>query len=60
MSEYTHNDDVADLLHRKETEYRWMEQDLALARSERDELRLKVAELQTELDRITNEYARGL
>jgi hypothetical protein len=60
MSEYTHNDDVADILHRKETEARWLEQDLVLARSERDELRLKVAELQTELDRITREYSRGL
>ena len=46
MSEYTHNDDVADLLYAKEQEIKLLEE--ALLR------------ITTELNRITNEYARGL
>jgi hypothetical protein len=46
MSEYTHNDDVADLIHAKEQEIKLLEE--ALLR------------ITTELNRITNEYSRGL
>jgi peptidoglycan hydrolase CwlO-like protein len=46
MSEYTHNDDVADLIYAKEQEIKMLKE--ALQR------------IETELNRITNEYARGL
>jgi hypothetical protein len=46
MSEYTHNDDVADMIHAKEQEIKMLKD--ALLR------------LETELNRITNEYSRGL
>lgn len=45
MSEYTHNDDVADMVHAKEQEIKMLKD--ALQRIEQ------------ELNRITNEYARG-
>jgi hypothetical protein len=46
MSEYTHNDDVADMIYAKEQEIKLLKE--ALQR------------IETELNRITNEYARGL
>ncbi len=46
MSEYTHNDDVADMIHAKEQEIKM--------------LRDALLRLETELNRITNEYSRGL
>jgi peptidoglycan hydrolase CwlO-like protein len=44
--EYTHNDDVADMIYAKEQEIKLLKE--ALHR------------IETELNRITNEYARGL
>jgi hypothetical protein len=44
--EYTHNDDVADMIYAKEQEIKLLKE--ALQR------------IETELNRITNEYARGL
>ena len=46
MSEYTHNDDVADMIYAKEQEIKMLKE--ALQR------------IEAELNRITNEYARGL
>lgn len=46
MSEYTHNDDVADMIYAKEQEIKLLKE--ALHR------------IETELNRITNEYSRGL
>ena len=46
MSEYTHNDDVADMIHAKEQEIKLLKE--ALQR------------IESELNRITNEYSRGL
>jgi len=46
MSEYTHNDDVADMIYAKEQEIKLLKE--ALHR------------IETELNRITNEHARGL
>jgi hypothetical protein len=46
MSEYTHNDDVADMIHAKEQEIKMLKD--ALLR------------IETELNRITNEYSNGL
>jgi hypothetical protein len=43
--EYTHNDDVADMIHAKEQEIKMLKD--ALQR------------IEAELNRITNEYARG-
>jgi len=45
MTEYTHNDDVADMIYVKEQEIKLLKE--ALHR------------IETELNRITNEYARG-
>jgi hypothetical protein len=45
MSEYTHNDDVADMIYAKEQEIKLLKE--ALLR------------IETELNRITNEHARG-
>ena len=46
MSEYTHNDDVADMIYAKEQEIKLLKE--ALQR------------IEAELNRITNEYARGI
>lgn len=46
MSEYTHNDDVADMIYAKEQEIKLLKE--ALQR------------IEAELNRITNEYSRGL
>jgi hypothetical protein len=46
MSEYTHNDDVADLLYAKEQEIEF--------------LKLAVVRLSAELDRIEKQHAHGL
>ena len=53
MSEYTHNDDVADLLHGKDREIK----DLldVVKHFER-----RITELQAELKRLETEYARGV
>ena len=57
MSEYIHQDDAYAWLRDKEIQF--AEDDFAKAQAERDVLKAKLAELQTELDRITREYARG-
>ena len=46
VSEYTHNDDVADMIYAKEQEIKLLKE--ALQR------------IEAELNRITNEYARGI
>jgi hypothetical protein len=58
MSEYIHVDDVYEWLRDKEIQF--AEDDFAKVQAERDVLKMKVLELQTELDRLTREYARGL
>ena len=57
MSEYIHQDDAYEWLRDKEIQF--AEDDFAKVQAERDVLKAKLAELQTELDRITREYARG-
>ena len=57
MSEYIHQDDAYAWLRDKEIQF--AEDDFAKVQAERDALKAKLAELQTELDRITREYARG-
>ena len=56
MSEYIHIDDAYACL--REREAQWVEQDLVAARAERDQLRLKVIELSTEVERLSRELAR--
>ena len=58
MSDYIHKDDAYEWLRDKEIQF--AEDDFAKVQAERDTLKAKVLELQTELDRITREYARGL
>jgi len=58
MSEYIHQDDAYQWLRDKEIQF--AEDDFAKVQAERDALKAKVVELQTELDRITKEHARGL
>lgn len=57
MSEYIHHDDAYAWLRDKQIQF--AEDDFAKVQAERDALKLKVLELQTELDRITKEHARG-
>ena len=58
MSDYIHKDDAYEWLRDKEIQF--AEDDFAKVQAERDALKAKVLELQTELDRITREYAHGL
>ena len=58
MSEYIHVDDVYEWLRDKEIQF--AEDDFAKVQAERDTLKAKVLELQSEIDRLTREYARGL
>jgi len=58
MSDYIHKDDAYEWLREKEITF--AEDDFAKVQAERDALKAKVLELQTEIDRITREYARGL
>ena len=58
MSDYIHKDDAYEWLRDKEIQF--AEDDFAKVQAERDALNAKVLELQTELDRITREHARGL
>ena len=57
MSDYIHKDDAYEWLRDKEIQF--AEDDFAKVQAERDALKAKVLELQTELDRITKEHARG-
>ena len=56
MSEYIHQDDAYAWLRDKEIEF--AEQDFAKVQAERDELKLKVLELSTEVERLSRELAR--
>ena len=56
MSDYIHKDDAYEWLHDKEIEF--AEQDFAKVQAERDELKLKVLELSTEVERLSRELAR--
>jgi predicted nucleic acid-binding Zn-ribbon protein len=58
MSDYIHKDDAYEWLRDKEIQF--AEDDFAKVQAERDALKAKVLELQTELDRITREYSRGV
>jgi arsenate reductase-like glutaredoxin family protein len=58
MTEYIHHDDAYEWLQDKQIQF--AEDDFAKVQAERDTLKAKVAELQTEIDRLTREYARGL
>ena len=53
MSEYTHNDDVADLLHAKDQEIKELQD--AILHFER-----RITDLQAEVKRLETEYARGV
>ena len=57
MSEYVHQDDAYAWLRDKEITF--AEDDFAKVQAERDALKLKVAELETELNRLEREHARG-
>lgn len=57
MSEYIHQDDAYEWLHDKEIVF--AEQDFAKVQAERDQLKLKVLELSTEVERLSRELARG-
>ena len=56
MSEYIHQDDVYDWLRDKEIQF--ADQDFARVQAERDELKLKVRELYTEVERLSRELTR--
>ena len=57
MSEYIHQDDAYEWFRGKEIEF--AEQDFAKVQAERDELKLKVLELSTEVERLSRELSRG-
>ena len=56
MSEYIHQDDAYAWLREKEIQF--ADQDFAKVQAERDELKLKVHELYTEVERLSRELAR--
>ncbi len=57
MSEYIHQDDAYAWL--RDKEIRFAEDDFAKVQVERDELKAKVLELSTEVERLSRELARG-
>jgi arsenate reductase-like glutaredoxin family protein len=57
MSEYIHQDDAYEWVDAKRIEF--AEQDFAKVQAERDELKLKVLELSTEVERLSRELARA-
>jgi arsenate reductase-like glutaredoxin family protein len=57
MSEYIHQDDAYEWLRDKQIQF--AEDDFAKVQAERDELKLKVLELSTEVERLSRELARG-
>ena len=57
MSEYIHQDDAYAWLRDKEITF--AEDDFAKVQAERDALKLKVAELETELNRLERAYSNG-
>lgn len=57
MSEYIHQDDAYEWLRDKEITF--ADDDFAKVQAERDTFKAKVLELETELDRLQKEHARG-
>ena len=57
MSEYIHQDDAYEWLRNKEIQF--ADADFARVQAERDELKKKVLELYTEIERLSRELARG-
>jgi len=57
MSEYIHQDDAYEWLRDKEIQF--ADADFARVQAERDELKMKVLELYTEIERLSRELARG-
>jgi hypothetical protein len=57
MSEYIHQDDAYEWLRDKELQF--ADADFARVQAERDELKKKVLELYTEIERLSRELARG-
>lgn len=57
MSEYIHQDDAYEWLRDKEIQF--ADADFARVQAERDELKKKVLELYTEIERLSRELARG-
>ena len=53
MSEYTHNDEVAEIIYSKDREIADLEQQVA-------SLEKRLEYIRTELDRLEKDYARGL
>ena len=56
MSEYIHKDDAYEWLRDKQIQF--AEDDFAKVQAERDELKVKVLELSTEVERLSRELAR--
>jgi arsenate reductase-like glutaredoxin family protein len=56
MSEYIHQDDAYEWLRDKQIQF--AEDDFAKVQAERDELKVKVLELSTEVERLSRELAR--
>ena len=52
MSEYTHNDDVAEIIYSKDREIQDLEAQVA-------SLEKRLEYIRTELDRLEKDYARG-
>lgn len=57
MTEYIHQDDAYEWLRDKELQF--ADADFARVQAERDELKKKVLELYTEIERLSRELARG-
>lgn len=57
MSEYIHQDDAYEWLRDKEIQF--ADADFVKVQAERDELKKKVLELYTEIERLSRELARG-
>ena len=53
MSEYTHNDEVAEIIYSKDREIADLENQVA-------SLEKRLEYIRTELDRIEKDYARGI
>ena len=57
MTEYIHQDDAYEWLRDKELQF--ADADFAKVQAERDELKAKVLELYTEIERLSRELAHG-
>jgi arsenate reductase-like glutaredoxin family protein len=56
MSEYIHQDDAYEWLRDKQIQF--AEDDFAKVQAERDELKVKMLELSTEVERLSRELAK--